>query len=520
MIRRLLISLVFAAISVPLFSQTTFLSFSATLNGQAFYTDSIRIENLTQPGTRMLYGFDTIFMLDAGVGFLEISTLSGENEVTINAYPNPTSSHSDLIINTFMADPLRLRITDLSGKSITKSMLLTGKSQHHLRFYPSGKGIYFVKLEYGQVQQVVKIISQSGRSGPAILDQVSSMENSIAGKVQAKSTISFLWSPGDQLRFTGYTTGGSAALLTDTIYAAPFQSANYTFNFTFPSSPPQASFIASDTLLLVNDTVHFTDLSSGNPSMWKWKFGSGDSSALQHPAYVYQSPGLYNITLIVSNNHGSDTLVKTAYIQVVQGSQLKPVYDIDGNGYDTVHIGNQVWFRENLRTTRYNDGSLIPLVTANSAWTALSTGARCWYNNDSVAYGGTYGALYNWYAVNEGNICPAGWHVPSDAEWSVLISYLGGENMAGGAMKEAGTTHWNSPNTGATNSSGFTALPAGNRNGSLGGYSGNGSFAHYWSSTPNLATSAWMRWLYYYDNYAGRGQSDRRSGHGIRCIKD
>ena len=102
MIRRLLISLVFAAISVTLFSQTTFLSFSATLNGQAYHTDSIRIENLTQPGTSMLYGIDTTFMLDAGVGFSEISALPGENEVTINAYPNPTSSHSDLIINTFM----------------------------------------------------------------------------------------------------------------------------------------------------------------------------------------------------------------------------------------------------------------------------------------------------------------------------------------------------------------------------------------------------------------------------------
>lgn len=520
MIRRLLISLVFAAISVTLFSQTTFLSFSATLYGQIYHTDSIRIENLTQPGTSMLYGLDTLFLLNTGVGIDETRLQERENEISVRAYPNPTHDFSDIIINTFNADPLRLRITDLTGKSITKSMRLNGKSQHQMRFHPSGRGIYFLVIENSQQQQAVKLISHGERSGPAILEYVSSLGNTMAVESRSKSTLTFPWSPGDQLRFTGYTSTGPPIALTDTIYAAPYQSSSYTFNFTFPVNPPQAAFIASDTLLLANDTVQFTDLSSGNPFMWKWLFGNGDSSAVQHPFFIYQSPGLYTITLIVSNNHGSDTLVKTAYIQVVQGSQLKPVYDIDGNGYDTVHIGNQVWFRENLRTTRYNDGSPIPLVTANSAWTALSTGARCWYNNDSVAYGGTYGALYNWYAVNEGNICPAGWHVPSDAEWSVLISYLGGENMAGGAMKEAGTTHWNSPNSGATNSSGFTALPAGNRNGSLGGYSGNGSFAHYWSSTPNLATSAWMRWLYYYDNYAGRGQSDRRSGHGIRCIKD
>ena len=139
------------------------------------------------------------------------------------------------------------------------------------------------------------------------------------------------------------------------------------------------------------------------------------------------------------------------------------VTDIDGNVYHTVKIGAQTWMVENLRTTRYNDGTAIPLVTGNTAWGSLTTPGYCWYNNDQATYGSTYGALYNWYAVNRGKLCPTGWHVATDAEWTQLTDYLGGVWVAGGKMKEAGLSHWESPNEGATNSSGFTALPGGHR---------------------------------------------------------
>ena len=134
------------------------------------------------------------------------------------------------------------------------------------------------------------------------------------------------------------------------------------------------------------------------------------------------------------------------------------VKDIDGNIYHTVTIGNQVWMVENLKTTRYNDGTAIPNVTDSSVWSKLSTPAYCWYNNDASSYKATYGALYNWYAVNVQKLCPKGWHVASNAEFYALNSFLDGEC---GKLKEAGTIHWYSPNKGATNETGFTALPGG-----------------------------------------------------------
>ena len=108
------------------------------------------------------------------------------------------------------------------------------------------------------------------------------------------------------------------------------------------------------------------------------------------------------------------------------------VVDIDGNVYHTVTIGTQVWMVENLKTTRYNDGTAIPLVTDGTAWAALTTPGYCWYNNDSATYKNTYGALYNWYAVNTGKLAPTGWHVPTDSEWTVLTTYLGGESLQAG----------------------------------------------------------------------------------------
>jgi uncharacterized protein (TIGR02145 family) len=191
--------------------------------------------------------------------------------------------------------------------------------------------------------------------------------------------------------------------------------------------------------------------------------------------------------------------------------------DIDGNVYKTVQIGTQVWMAENLKTTKYNDSTLIPLVTNASAWINDTIGAYCWYH-DTVAYGNTYGALYNWYAVNTGKLAPKGWHVPTDSEWEVLGNYLGGDAVAGGPLKETGT-YWPRPNTGATNSSGFSALPGGYR-GYGGGCFGIGGKCFWWSSTAYNATSAWDRGVFYNYAYVGRAADLYTYGFGVRCVKD
>jgi uncharacterized protein (TIGR02145 family) len=191
------------------------------------------------------------------------------------------------------------------------------------------------------------------------------------------------------------------------------------------------------------------------------------------------------------------------------------IYDSEGNKYRTIQIGSQTWTAENLRSTKLNDDTEIPFILDVSAWAARTTPAYCWYNNDSVGYG----AIYNWYTVNTGKLCPQGWHVPSDDEWNVLTDYLGGKNVAGGKLKETGTTHWQSPNSGATNESGFTAIPSGYRNYS-GGFNSIGNYGIWWSSTEWSSTGGWFRDAYYGYASVDRSNSSKKSGATVRCLKD
>lgn len=195
--------------------------------------------------------------------------------------------------------------------------------------------------------------------------------------------------------------------------------------------------------------------------------------------------------------------------------------DQDSNVYKTVTIGTQTWMAENLRTTKYNDGNAIQLVTDPSVWRNLSSGAYSNYDNTNITETiATYGRLYNWYAVNTGKLAPTGWHIPTDAEWTTLTTYLGGESVAGGKLKEISNSHWNSPNTDATNETGFTALPGGFHN--YGGaffYVGNNGY--WWSKTESNTNGTWYRRMDYDGSYVGRYYStNKESGFSVRCVKD
>jgi uncharacterized protein (TIGR02145 family) len=201
------------------------------------------------------------------------------------------------------------------------------------------------------------------------------------------------------------------------------------------------------------------------------------------------------------------------------GLQPQTVKDIEGNVYKTVTIGKQVWMKENLKTSKYNDGKAIPLVTDNIAWSDLSTPAYCWNNNDATTNKNTYGALYNWYTVNTNKLCPRGWHVPTDAEWRTLTTYLGGESVAGGKLKETGTIHWERPNTGAVNSSGFTAHAGGGRY-EDGRFHYLGSKGYWWSSTEEGEASVWCFELQYALKGINRVGSKKSFGLSIRCLRN
>jgi uncharacterized protein (TIGR02145 family) len=195
--------------------------------------------------------------------------------------------------------------------------------------------------------------------------------------------------------------------------------------------------------------------------------------------------------------------------------------DQDGNNYRTIQIGGQVWMAENLRSSTYSNGDPIPNVTDNTAWTQLTTGAWAHHNNDSQ-YENPYGKLYNWYAVADPrNVCPAGWHVPTDAEWANLTDYLEGNFVAGGKMKSTGTQYWDANNYGATNTSGFSGLPGGYRLSTNGQFSAQlGNLGVWWSASESDEEAAWFRALGFNDEGVERLTGYKRSACSVRCLKD
>jgi uncharacterized protein (TIGR02145 family) len=199
------------------------------------------------------------------------------------------------------------------------------------------------------------------------------------------------------------------------------------------------------------------------------------------------------------------------------------VTDIEGNIYKTITIGTQTWMAENLKTIKYDDGTAISLVTDGAAWTALTTPAYCWNNNDADSYKNIYGALYNRYTVNTLKLCPIGWHVPSESEWDALISFLGGKDIAGGKLKETGTELWTYPNAGATNEIGFTALPSSPRDWDGNFFDHSGWFATWWSTGIYNDAGQIYGWAYntnYHSTHVEKTFYPSRTGLSVRCIKD
>jgi uncharacterized protein (TIGR02145 family) len=216
------------------------------------------------------------------------------------------------------------------------------------------------------------------------------------------------------------------------------------------------------------------------------------------------------------------TLLFCGLLLFILKTNAQTLTDIDGNVYNFVDIGSQRWMAENLKTRTFNNGDSIPISI--SSWNN-TTPNYCWYLNDSVTYSNPYGALYNWYAVGTGNLCPAGWHVPTDEEWTTLGTFLGGNSVAGEKLKEVGNTHWNYyAYAVGSNSSGFTGVPGGQRD-----YGGGASFlwkgdlGMYWSSTENpLAplTQAKNRGLNYNSNIVSVSSGNKKVAYSVRCISN
>lgn len=218
---------------------------------------------------------------------------------------------------------------------------------------------------------------------------------------------------------------------------------------------------------------------------------------------------------------GYGTEISLTTTSVITG----PVTDIDGNTYQTVKIGNQSWMSTNLKTSKYRDGSSIITGLTEDQWASTTSGAYSIYNN-SQASNDLYGKLYNWYAATDSrNVCPTDFHTPTIEDWNILAENLGGFPVAGGKMKEMGLTHWETPNNGATNSSGFTAIPHGTRtpNTNIGAvsFNGQGKVGGYWLTFNYNSTDGAFSNLSYLDNSLGSISSNKKvTGWAIRCVRD
>jgi uncharacterized protein (TIGR02145 family) len=227
---------------------------------------------------------------------------------------------------------------------------------------------------------------------------------------------------------------------------------------------------------------------------------------------------LDTVKLLVDTNSFKQTLRKE-----VTDSAYFPLIDFfmdnrDNYRYKTIKVGDQIWMAENLRTTKLNDGTHIPVIYDKNNWSTLKTFACCWYDNNESIYN-NYGVLYNWHTVATGKLCPKEWHVPTDAEWVTFINYLGGNESGGGKLKEPGELHWKSPNADATDSYSFSALPGGARfrNGL---FDFVGSIGAWWSSTEQSNDYAFYRGVYYNFSVINKDYENKNAGFSVRCIKD
>jgi uncharacterized protein (TIGR02145 family) len=357
---------------------------------------------------------------------------------------------------------------------------------------------------------------------------------------------SIIWSTGDHfLRVEVDVKGGNAyQLLSETqLLSVPYAlyagGVDYNNLFNQPTIPKKVSQLDQDvpylttevdgsitnemqTLSLSGDQLTISGTGGNAVTFTNWDMDANNDVTTSGNQTIAGNKTFTGKTTVQTPINPSDAVTKAyvddllAKIGELEGLTTK-IKDADGNLYSAVKIGNQIWMGENLRTTKYNDGTPIPLKTDNLEWGELNE-AYCWYDNDEVKYKSTYGALYNWLTISTGKLCPTGWHVPGENGWIILRDYLGGTVVAGGKLKETGTTHWPIYNTEATNESGFTALPGGNR-GPDGTFYFNG-YAGDWWSTQNYSIQAYSVRISYEWSSLLIGLQDIQRGMSVRCMKD
>ncbi len=317
------------------------------------------------------------------------------------------------------------------------------------------------------------------------------------------------------------TAYGSENSFTTSPQSTPIVSTSFVTDITTNSATIGVNVTNEGGSLVTSRGVCYS--TQANPTIESYYTSNGSGIG----AFIANITGLtpnimYYVRAYATNSNG------TAYGNQISFTTLSPSFicgdnisDIDGNTYGTVQIGTQCWLKSNLRTTKFSDNTNIALVEGNS-WGSLTSAAYCYYQNNYSNYGETYGTLYNWYAVSSNKLCPLGWHVPSDEEWLELATFCTGVDGAGGMLKEEGTNHWNSPNTGASNYYSFTALPGGGRmpGGVLILFEGINDGCNLWTSTSYNSTRSIYFNMSSQTALLYRNNWDNHAGFSVRCVKD
>ena len=318
----------------------------------------------------------------------------------------------------------------------------------------------------------------------AVGSGVAAPKTSNTGDTTATACVSFVWYG---------TTYTSSVTPTHTFTNVSGCDSVVTLHLTInPNLPASVSITSTGNTICAGTSVTFTatPTNGGAYPIYQWKL-NGNNVGTNSTTYINSS------------------LVNADVVSVAMTS----------NDVSTVAIGSKFWTNKNLDVATYRNGDSIPKITVAATWASINYGAYCYYNNDSATYAALYGKLYNWYAVNDSRgLAPTGWHVPTDADWTTLTTTLGGLSVAGGKMKEAGTTHWQYPNMGADNSSGFTGLPGGYRDN--GPFANIGTYGYWWSSTEVDATNARNRDLFSGSSDLNIAANNKTFGFSVRCMKD
>lgn len=405
---------------------------------------------------------------------------------------------------------------------------ITGQTTTRLQTIISESGYFRAKITYGQCDYFSDTTSIQAYPVPTIsnagLDQtITNLDTIVTLSANTPAIGNGKWSiisgvggsfENDTLPSTKFKGKPCNSYILRWTISTACLSKNDDVNIWLHAEPTVAK--AGNTIISNSDTTVL--LAANRPTIGKGKWtillgegGSFSNDTAYNSSFTGRNYTYYTLKWNIS------TECKESFDTIIVSFNYF-VADTDGNLYTTVKIDTQTWLVENLKTTKYNDGTLIPNVTNQSAWEALTTPAYCWYlNNES--YKNPYGALYNWYTVNTGKLCPTGWHVPTHAEWTILTNYLGGESIAGGKLKESGTNHWKTPNAGGDNSSGFTALPGGYLEDYY-GFNPVGAHGVWWSATEGDSSTAWMRYLHFQSIQVLKNNSKKLKGFSVRCLKN